>query len=56
VLTIRSVTPLFAKAFERIRTAATVITAGCPKPLKASLAGITPRKTPKSMAPKATTS
>ena len=40
-----STTPEICKAREMIRTAATVITAGCPKPEKACSAGTMPSNT-----------
>jgi len=48
--------PEFCIAREIARTAATVMTAGCPKPLKACSAGISPPITTASKASSATTS
>ena len=51
-----STTPEFERPLLRIRTAITVIVAGCPKPTKASLAGTTPAATAKTSVLNATTS
>jgi len=51
-----STTPEFDSPLLKIRTAITVIVAGCPKPTKASPAGTTPAATAKINALSATTS
>ena len=52
----RSITPLFCMALEMIKTMATVITALCEKPMKASLDWTTPSNTAATSAVSATTS